>query len=152
MRKLTFNGEIRNGVARIHRKQAFLDAIKTMPDGHIRFTLERIYHKHSDPQRGYYWGVVVAELVEAIKDEHEETVSKEWAHELLKSYCNSYEVANKENGLVLRMPLTTSTLTTVEYEEYLERCRRFILEYFNRTVLLPNEQSELMFNPAPQGE
>lgn len=104
-------------------------------------------------QNRYYWGVVILELKQAIWDEWQQDVGKDECHEILKRECNYEELANREtgeivldkNGKSLRIPKPTSGLTTTEFEEYQDRCRKFIFEYFNRQCPLPNEQKE-MFN------
>jgi hypothetical protein len=56
-------------------------------------------------------------------------------HEMLKHECNYYLAGNFE----LKVPLSTKKLTTVEFEEYLERVRRWAASFLSLYVPLPNE-------------
>jgi hypothetical protein len=58
-------------------------------------------------------------------------------------YCNAKEVVNTKTGEILTVGLSTATLTTVEFEEFLDKCRKFIFEWFGINVPLPNEQMEM---------
>ena len=101
--------------------------------------------RRSQWQNNYYYGVVVELLRSALSDEWGELISKDEMHEILKQQCNWREKVNEATGETLRIPHTTTDMTTVEFEEYLERCRRFALEWFNLEIPLPNEQTELKF-------
>ena len=65
------------------------------------------------------------------------------AHSELKANCNYIERYNEDTGVIMRSIESTADLSTVQFEEYLTRCREFILEWFGVRVPLPNEQCEL---------
>lgn len=95
-------------------------------------------------QNNYYYGVVVALVQSAISEEWGETMTKEDVHELLKQQCNWVEKFSHHTGESIKVARTTTSLSTVEFEEYLERCRRFAAEFLNIDIPLPNEQTELV--------
>ena len=67
------------------------------------------------------------------------------AHEELKANCNYAERYNETTGEVMRTVSSTADMTTIEFEEFLTRCRAFILEWFGIDVPLPDTQTELKF-------
>jgi hypothetical protein len=95
-------------------------------------------------QNGYYWGVVVQFFKDGALDMWGEHLDSEQCHEYLKTNCNYKELINTNTGEVTKMPQSTKDTNTLEFEEYLDRCRKFIYEYFNIVVPLPNEQAELL--------
>lgn len=106
--------------------------------------LVRVEGKRRSPaQNGYYYGVVVGMIQNAIKDEWGELLTKDEAHELLKQNCNWKEVVNTATGESVKLAQSTANLSTMEFEEYLEKCRRFAEEYLNVRIPLPNEQTEI---------
>lgn len=134
---------IENGVLKIHHKQKFLDSLKTFPDCRGVLKFEKLYKKRTSLENSYYWGVVINDFINGFRDMTGEDVDKETSHFLLKQMCNYREIFNEETGETIKIGQETKTLTTIEFEEYLERCRNFIHEWFGITVLLPNEQGEL---------
>lgn len=74
-----------------------------------------------------------------------ESISKEEAHENLKKECNYKEFLNEETGEIFKVSKTTANLTTLAFEDYLERCRQFIYTWFGITVPMPNEQAAMSF-------
>ena len=143
MREVYTYGKIEKGVLKITRRAAFLEAIRSLPDGRVTVTIAKQYKRRSVPENAYYWGVVVNEFVQGWFDTNGEKVSIDRAHWLLKQECNSIEVINQKTGKIIKCPQDTHTMTTVEFEAYLTDCRRFIAEWFGREVPLPNEQLEI---------
>ena len=157
MRKLETYGTIKGGKLRISYREKFTQAITTFDDCRIKLTVEKLYKKRSvktyrddgtegNGQNGYYWKIIVPEFCNGFNDMTGEQISIREAHEKLKMYCNAKEVVNTKTGEILTVGLSTATLTTVEFEEFLDRCRKFIFEWFGINVPLPNEQMEMEFN------
>jgi hypothetical protein len=129
-------------------------AIKTELEKHegkrVVITIERKRKTRSTMQNSYYWGVIVQSLRQCVLEEWGEDLGNEEAHEMLKFQCNYKELVDESTGEVIRMPLTTTNLTTTEMEEYNEKCRKFIFNFFNTVVPLPNEQGTIGFNQDVQ--
>ena len=157
-RKIETMGQVRDdGSVRISYKEKWLESIKSNFPAGTRFRLvaQRLYNRRSTKtwndetgeegggQNGYYWFVVVHEFCEGYLDTYGEICTKARAHSTLKQECNFREIVNPTTGAIRREARSTADMTTVEFEEYLERCRVWIKEWFGRTVLLPNEQAEL---------
>ncbi len=111
----------------------------------IKITLAINRKQRSHPQNKYYHGVVVVLFQEAILDTWGELWSKEKVHDFLKAHFLYNEKYNEETGEVVKTPKSTTECTTVEFEEFLEECRKFAKEWFNVDIPLPNEDLELEF-------
>lgn len=96
----------------------------------VELIYKRFYKRRSLPQDKYYFGVVVTMIANSIGEDDIEAV-----HEILKAQCNYYLAG--EQGI--RVPLSTKNLTTVEFEEYLDRVRRWAAQYLSLYIPLPNE-------------
>ena len=70
-------------------------------------------------------------------------VSKEDAHNVLKTACNYREIVNESTGEICRIPETTTKMSTVDAEVYHENCRKWVFEWFGVDIPLPNEQMQL---------
>lgn len=132
--KLVLNGNDR---------PAFLNQISKIRNRSVKVRVVVEGKRRSQWQNNYYYGVVVELLRSSLSEEWGEPISKDEMHEILKWQCNWREKVNEATGETLRIPHTTTDMTTVEFEEYLERCRRFALDWFNLEIPLPNEQTEL---------
>lgn len=54
-------------------------------------------------------------------------------------------MVNETTGEVVKLPMSTTELSTIEFEEYLDRIRIFADEFLNIIIDLPNEQSQLNY-------
>ena len=147
MKKIIYPGIIKNGLLHIVLRKAFDHEVAMFgmirgefKDVRVFVSVEKVYKKRSNPQNAYYHGVIVFKFAELYLEQTGEKITSDEAHEMLKAQCNSKEVINQLTGEVRTLPQTTTKLTTVEFEEYLERCRAFILEWFGCVIPLPNEQ------------
>jgi hypothetical protein len=118
----------------------------------IEVKVRRRRKRSSDPERRYYFGVIVNEITYAIREADPETGwNAEMVHEVLKERFLPLvrewrEYVNEETGEAIREPMTTTKLTTTEREMYHDHCRKFAAEFFGAVIALPNEQSEMIFN------
>jgi hypothetical protein len=133
-----FVGYARGGVA--PHAAAIRALLETLEGKQVVVTVDLFRKKRSDRQNRYYFGVVVADIREAMQ-ELGNTVSPDDVHYFLKS-----EVAGMKspiydlNGEVVGWRVDTSTkLTTQEFENYMEQCRAWAAEHLNIIIDLPNE-------------
>ena len=146
MTKTETYGEIKDGELHIVRRKDFIQSLKSMPNCRVIVTVAKAYKKRSNPQNAYLHGVVVNDFMTGFKETTGEDIKHDDAFEILKFYCNYKEVPNELTGEIMKVPLTSTTLSTTQFEEMLDRMRAFIFEWFGITTMLPNEQSELIFN------
>lgn len=138
-------GEIKDGVLSIVRRKDFLQSLKLMPNCRVELSVRKAYKKRSTEQNAYYRGVICNDLISGFKASSGEDITNNEAHELLKNNCNYIEINNETTGEVIKKGNTTTGLSTVLFEEYLDRCRAFILSWFGIVVMMPNQQADIMF-------
>ena len=143
MAKIKTYGNIKDGHLHIIRRKDLDNAISNTEDCRIVLTIEKYYKKRSVFQNAYYWDVIINCFIQGIMETHGEKITPNDAHGELKRFCNGFEITNKETGETEKIGKTTTALTTVQAEEYYEDCRRWIAEWLNITVPLPNEQTEI---------
>ncbi len=98
----------------------------------VSVTVKRFTKRRSDPQNAFYWGVVVKMIGEQIGESDPQTV-----HEYLKAVHNYriQAIGNKE----IRIPQSTANLTTVEFQEYLDRVTRWAADFLALYIPEPGE-------------
>lgn len=142
IKKITIISKVVDGKLTRNRK-SLVNALSEHEGKEIVLTIERKRKKHSDNQRGYYFGVIVGLIREAVFNEWGEKMDSNEVHELLKTNCNYVEKINKETGEIIRVAGSIKQHTTSEQEDYHETCRRWAKEWFNIDIPLPNEQMEI---------
>ena len=148
MKTIEANGRInREGRLVINNadRPVFINEISKHPGKSVMVKVCLDGKKRSGEQNNYYYGVVVSLIQSAITEEWGEPMTKDDVHELLKQQCNWIEKTSTVTGESVKVARSTANLSTVEFEEYLERCRRFAVEFLNLVIPLPNEQIELNF-------
>ena len=141
MREVLTFGQIKDGILKITKRDEFQRNLTAMEDCRVLVSVKKLYRNRSTHQNAYYWGVVILMFVEGVKDTWGEDIDKETAHYILREKCNATEHYIESTGELVRIAKETHTLTTVEFEEYLDRCRKLMFEYFGVEVPLPNEQT-----------
>ena len=94
-------------------------------------------------QNAYYWGVIIQLIKLAFKEQNGDIYTNLEVHEMLKIQLHFKELVNKETGEIIKIGTTTTTDSTVQFEEYEEDCRRWASEWLNIQIPLPNEQIEI---------
>lgn len=87
----------------------------------------------SNPQNRYYWGVVIDIL------SNELGYTPEEIHEILRQKFLTRKALVKDEEFVI--PISTTTLTTVEMENYLTKIREWASLYSGIYIPEPNEES-----------
>lgn len=146
MRTVVANGRIdKDGRLKISvsERPMFLEQISRMPNRSCTVKVVIDGKKRSLEQNSYYWAVVVSMIKLGLYDTWGESLTSEEVHNYLKEWCNYKELVNEETGESIRIGQTTANLSTVEFEEYQERCRQFAASFLGMTIPLPNEQLEI---------
>ena len=128
---------IQSGKLSIDRK-ALNEAIQSCEDGYYWLTIQSKHRGRSGQQNAYYWGVVV-EAARLCMSEHEgQDVDAEYTHELLKYHLNPCTIQIGEKSLTLGG--STSKMSTVEFSDYVAKCREWVMDMFSVYVQEPNEK------------
>lgn len=105
--------------------------------GHsIEIIIHRKRKHRSVQQNRYYW------LVASMLSDHT-GFTKDEIHAILKSKFLRTEKVNQDSGAVYDYVKSTTELSTMEYEEYLDSVRQFAAQEFDLQIPMPNEQIEV---------
>jgi hypothetical protein len=114
------------------------DALKRHLEGQdVELTLQKRRKKRSLKQNSYYWPVVVGMIQEAAG-----YLTDEEAHDALRMHF----LQKHEDGQLPTVRSTTE-LTTVEFEEYLSKCRQLGAEMYGIYIPEPNEVMTTQWAP-----
>jgi len=132
MKNLTpiFNGLVENGRLDIWEKENYLLWLLRLK-GEVEVIVRKRKRRRSNNQNAYYWVAVVPIIAD------EMGISDEEAHDFLKAKFNKKTIVVKEKEYeVIR---STTDLSTIEMEDFLEQVRRWAAEDLNCIIPLPNE-------------
>lgn len=133
------------GALRIYNRPLFEEEVRAMSrDKDLAVTIEVKLKRNvrSDVQNAYYWGVVVAMIVERLRELGHD-VDRDLTHEFLKGRFLYSELTDPNTGEVMRIPKKTSDLATGEFMDYLEHVKQFAAETLDLYIPDPNEQLEI---------
>lgn len=133
------------GALRIHNRPLFEEEVRAMSrEKDLAVTIEVKVKKYrrSNEFNNYYWGVVVAMIVERLRGLGHD-VDRDLTHEFLKGRFLYSELTDPSTGEVLKIPKKTSELATEEFKDYLEHVKQFAAETLDLYIPDPNEQLEI---------
>ncbi|WP_343302884.1 hypothetical protein AAHN97_15160 [Chitinophaga niabensis] len=91
-------------------------------------------------QNAYYWGVVCDMVRDGLIDAGFESIeSGEDAHEVMKGLFLKRDVINYNTGEILTGAVSTTELTTTEFNQYIEKIQQWAAEYLGISIPSPNE-------------
>lgn len=122
-----FTGSVDNGGLKFDRRSSVDEYIGTLIGQRVEVIIRKPRTKRSDVQNSYYWGVVIELLSKELGYDKDEM------HEILK-----YKFL-QSNAMGMPYVKSTTKLSTGEFEEYLEKIRRWAAEFLNINIPLPNE-------------
>jgi len=140
--KVSVNSKIVNNRCSTNVK-AINKAFEQFNGKDVTITIEKKKKKRSEMQNAYYWGVIIQLIKLAFKEQNGDIYTNLEVHEMLKIQLHFKELVNKETGEIIKIGTTTTTDSTVQFEEYEEDCRRWASEWLNIQIPLPNEQIEI---------
>jgi hypothetical protein len=134
MQTTTIIGIVENGKFMPNSKEYFKRAFESYEGKIIELSLKVWHKKRTNPQNSYYWGVVI-ELIKNYINDLGNDFDSDTIHELLRSLFlkTTKEIVNKESGEVKTIEYIQSTtkLSTIEFENYIESCKRYAAETFD---------------------
>lgn len=124
----------------ITNKKLIKQAFDCLKDGRYEVTIESKNHR-SNQQNRYYFGSVIPLVKEGLKEiGYREITTNEQVHDLMKSMFLKKQIANEITGEVLESIGSTTELSTIEFNEYIDRIAQFSAEYLSIEILPPNTQ------------
>ncbi len=122
------------GELKVEKRDLFVKNLTKFAGVRCKITVEKLYEKHSDEQRSYYFGVLIPCCQEGIETEWGEVYTVDETHLLLKENCLYDTKTNEKTGEIIKVPKSLSALDLVEMIEYIERCIKLISDFFNIEV------------------
>lgn len=118
MRAPIFRGKVSQGRIKLDNPGRFKEYLASFEGKKIELVLRERTVERSDRQNAYYHGVVVKMISDKTGHDPEET------HQNLKEHFKI---------------ITTTKMKTTEFQEYIERCRRFAAEFLELNIPDPNQ-------------
>jgi hypothetical protein len=110
-----------------------------LPDGSYLVTI-RSKKNRSIPQNAYYWAAVLPLIKSGLNDAgYSEVKTINDAHEVVKGLFLKKYITNQE-GTALEISGSTANLSTVEFNELIEKVQQWAAEFLGIEIPDPNEQ------------
>lgn len=139
-----FNAFVKKGKVIFDHHEQWAGYLFTLEGRYVHVTIKKRQKKRSNPQNAFYWGVVIHLLCETTGYGDNEM---HFALKMMFLLDRSRKIPTVKS---------TAVLTTVEFEEYLEKIRVWSAQELNCIIPLPNEvsidDSETIKEPIPVSE
>lgn len=122
-----FIGKIENSRLVLDNPERFTQYLSTLNKKIVRVIVEKIKKPRTRKENRYYWGVVIKLLCETTGYIDNEM------HDALRM------LFLRDTDKKIPTLRSTTALTTIEFEEYLEKIRQWAMEKLNCYIPLPNE-------------
>lgn len=110
-------------------------------EGRHRVTIIPWKQRRTDRQNRYYWPCFVVPFADYLRDQGE-AVTDDEAHAILKDMFLRVTVCDPKTGLAFERTRSTTELSTVEFNEYLDRVAAWLADTFHFKVPEPGEYRE----------
>ena len=129
----------------ITNKQVIRKAFEQLKDG--RYLVEIQNNKHrSTQQNRYYFGCVLPLVKDGlIEVGYREINSNESVHDLMKFMFLKKQIVNEQTGEVIETIGSTTDLTTIEFNDYIDRIAQFAAEFLGLAIPPPNTQVDMFY-------
>jgi len=107
--------------------------IKSLLGKDVEISIKSLSKKRSVNQNDYYWGVVIPYLLEEIKYLDKDSLHHYIKTEFLADYSTPIPTVK-----------STTELSTVEMEEFLDRVRKWASSEYGLYIPLPNEEGRII--------
>ena len=143
MNKTETYGKIEDGKLSIIRRKEFVKSIKNLTKGRYRISIEKLYNKRSNPQNSYYWAVCLPICLKGfINIGYNEMQNNEDIHSFFKNRYLKKLITSQHIDKKLETIASTTRLTTLKFNEYLENIKQFASEFLGILIPEPNESME----------
>ena len=118
-------------------KRLIVDKVRTL-QGVWRIAFTRHRPRRTDRQNRYYWPCFVQPFAEFLREQGEE-MTDDGAHMLMRAKFLHQTVKDRRTGKMIGATIRSTTeLTTVEFNDYLDRCAHWLLDMFRIEVPDPD--------------
>lgn len=140
---IELTGTVSDGTLKLHNRKLFDTLLCQFNGKDVIIKIQKQKKIRSNYQNRYYFGVVIPIIQQGLFDVQAEWLSVDEIHAFLKQNFNFKELVSGNTGEVVKVAKTTADLATIEFEEYLDRCRAFADEFLNIIIPMPNEQVKI---------
>jgi hypothetical protein len=135
---------IGDGVSfRVVNSSDFYRELNTLK-GRYRLVVEKYRRSKSQPQLGYYYGVVLPHFHRAAIDQGWEFADVKELDNYLKSMFASKELINRHTGEILTIPGLKRDMTAAEMAAFTDAIKDYSVEFLGYRIPEPNEQLQLI--------
>jgi hypothetical protein len=138
---MTFFAQIRSGILLITNRKAFTAAVSKLKDGSYELTLKK-RNRRSLEQNAYYWGCVIADINDRLKQLGND-FSPDEVHEFLKERFNAKMIAGEGGEVLGQVGGSTTEMNKEEFGIYLDKIIQWAAEFLQITIQSPGEQTEM---------
>jgi hypothetical protein len=142
--KIEIESKVLNGKLEKNR-DLLSEVIQSLEGKDIVIIIEKKKKKRSNPQNSYYFGVVIPLMKQGFYNSLGEHVGTDEIHTFLKNRFLFKEIVNEQNAEIIKMPQSTTELSTIQFEEYLDKIREFASEFLSIQIPLPNQELTIDF-------
>jgi hypothetical protein len=130
MKRATFIGHVaENGALSFDFPKTVKEYLLSLAGAEVDVQIGKHYKKRTEQENRYYYGVIIPIVAEEIGEEDKDIV-----HSWLQIAVDHKKTIGGHD-----VPLGTSELSTVEFEDYASRARMFASKFLNVYIPLPNE-------------
>lgn len=145
MNKLEYFGHVdEKGILKLFNRDGFSEDLTLFLNQDVKITVE-LKNKRSLLQNGFYWSNFVPSQIECFKEMWGETYRKSQVHDWNKANFWTTEHILEDTGEVVKMPESSASQGTKEFEEKLENCRQWFRQNMDWELPYPLRQSDLNF-------
>lgn len=146
--ELRYVATITDGKPIIHGRKQFDNDLKSFEGERILIKVSKYHKDKSQNQRGYYFGVVVPEILQGLVDAGYKRfqLSNDIVHRMLSDKFLTREIANEDTGEYLTVKPSTEDLNMPEYADYITECIDYAAEWLGILITAPKKQGILNFN------
>lgn len=112
--------------------------LETTPPGEYVLLIQRRKRRRTTPQNAYLWAVVYPMLLTGLQQAGWEFTDCGQVHHFFKQHVAGESFINRKTGEAVTLPGSTAAMTTLEFETYVDRLRRYAEQYLNIEIPEPN--------------
>lgn len=134
-------GTVLSSEIKFRQYERFKNSLEVFEGKDVEIIVRNKKKYRSNPQNRFYHGCVVPCIKYAMESKGFFINNTEQVHELLKYKFLKGEMLNVSTGELIETIGSTTRLSTIDFEDYLTKIRKWASEYLDCIVPMPNEQT-----------
>jgi hypothetical protein len=146
MKSIEMIGTIKNGRFISTQAERFRLAMEALPEGTYINKLEKLFGKRTNKMNRLYWGYILPQVLNGLKEIGHEAETVEEVHDILKKLFlkpkgKRKRLVNKRSGeyMYIMPERSTKKLTTVEMSTYFDKIILWSAEFLNIEITMPDD-------------